>query len=93
MKMSTQSLELERLQNEWKEMYQHTLPKAATSKNPAQVKFFHVPECLIYVLIIPVSLNGPSMLIMYAQRLFQNLVLPFDFRKPSIWEIYVFRIK
>lgn len=35
--MASESTDLQDLQNEWKEMFQHKLPAAATSKSQSQV--------------------------------------------------------
>jgi len=35
----TQEDSLEALQNQWKELFQKTLPKAAVSKSPTQVSY------------------------------------------------------
>ncbi|CZR51883.1 uncharacterized protein PAC_01760 [Phialocephala subalpina] len=50
--MTCNPAELETLQHDWKQMFQHTLPEAATSKSPAQPKWpVHVDHCFARIIL------------------------------------------
>ncbi|KAE8453525.1 hypothetical protein EG329_010386 [Mollisiaceae sp. DMI_Dod_QoI] len=50
--MTSEPAGLKQLQDDWKQMFQHTLPEAATSKSPSQPKWpVHVDHCFARIIL------------------------------------------